>query len=75
VIESLRSGSMKPKLRSNAVERSSKIWCRVERIDCRKVVSLADIDVEYVMIPELCDAVFRFSLVAFRCRGSSIINR
>jgi hypothetical protein len=47
----------------------------MEEIDCKKVVGLADVDLEDVMIPELCDAVFRFSPVAFRCRGSSIVNR
>jgi hypothetical protein len=47
----------------------------MERIECKKVVGLADVDLEDVILSELCDAVFLFSPVAFRRRGSSIVNR
>jgi hypothetical protein len=50
VIESLRSGSMKPKPSSNAVERSSKIWRRMERADSKNVVVRAGAVVEDVII-------------------------
>jgi hypothetical protein len=50
VIESLRSGSMKPKPSSSAVERSSKIWRRMEWIDSKSVVGLAGAVVGDVII-------------------------
>jgi hypothetical protein len=47
----------------------------MEWIDSKSVVGLAGAVVGDVMICGLCDAVFRFSPVAFRRPGPSIVNR